>query len=112
MNFTRDTVTLHPGSYVHRVSKQAITRHLFSNNSSQDRTCMDPNSNLHKDIKHTPPNVTCYLTSFLMLSSHLKVHPTTTWDTSKISNIHRERLLVKVPMWTLPKVTEESEEAL
>lgn len=52
MNFAWDTVTLHPGSYIHRVSKQAITRHLFSNNSSQDRTCMDPNSNLYKDIKH------------------------------------------------------------
>lgn len=54
MDFTGDTMTLHPGSYIHRVSKQAVTRHLFSNDTSQDRTCMDPNSNLCKDIKHTP----------------------------------------------------------
>lgn len=48
-----------------------------------------------------------------MLSSHLKIHPNTILDTSKTSNIHWEKLFVKnVPMWPLPRATEESEVAL
>lgn len=46
--------------------------------------------------KTPPKNVTCYLASFSMLSSHRKVYLDTTLDTSMISNIHRERLFTKV----------------
>lgn len=63
VHFVGESVTFHPRSCVHGVTKQAVPWHLVSHHSCQDRSRVDAHSDLHREnlTEARPSNTPAFL---------------------------------------------------